>query len=99
MDNQISVHSGIKIPSRKYVPVIPHFTEQEHHTPPPLFPSVISMMTENRKAHKPHYYNKSHLKEKDSLHSYQDISSRVSTEVDPNIQSDENHHKNFWKVW
>ena len=54
------------------------------------------MITGKSKVHKPHSYTKSQLKEKDALPSYQDISSRVSTEVNNNFQSDEKHHSRFW---
>ena len=53
------------------------------------------MMTENSKVHHPHSYTKSQLKEKYSIPSYQNISSRVSTEVDPNIKSDKKTSQNM----
>ena len=53
------------------------------------------MTTEKSKVHKTHSYTRSHLKNKDSLPSYQDISSRVSPEVDNNIQSDEKLPQEF----
>ena len=46
-------------------------------------------MTESSKLHKPNSYNKSHLKEKDAIPSYQDISSRFRTEIDTNVHIDE----------
>ena len=57
------------------------------------------MMTEKSKVHKPRSYTTSYFNEKDTLPSYKDISSRVSTKIDPNFQSDEKHHRKFWKVW
>ena len=46
------------------------------------------MMTEKSKVHKPRSYTTSYFNEKDTLPSYKDISSRVSTKIDPNFQSD-----------
>ena len=46
-------------------------------------------MKENRKRHKTHTFIKSHVKDKDSLPSYQDISPNISTKIDTKNQSDE----------
>ena len=64
---------------------------------PPLS-SGGSTQKVNRKVNGKHSYTKSYFRDKDALPSYQDISSRVSTEIDTDFQSDENHHRNFWKV-
>ena len=39
--------------------------------------------------HNPHLFIKSRVKYKDTIPSYQDISPRISTEIDTNNQSDE----------
>ena len=51
--------------------------------------SSESLMPENRKVHKRHWYTKSHVKDKDAVPSYQYISSRDSIEIDNNFQCDE----------
>ena len=56
------------------------------------------MITGKSKAHKPHSYTKSQLKEMDALPSYQEISSRVSTEVNNNFQSDEKTSQKFLEM-
>ena len=52
-------------------------------------------MAQNSKVHKPHSYNKSYVKDKNALPSYQDITSRVSTEIYTNFQSDEKPSQAF----
>ena len=65
---------------------------------PPLY-YEISIIIKNRKVNNPYSYSKSHLKYMDALPSYQDISSRVSTELILTFKMIENHHNMFWKVW
>ena len=48
------------------------------------------MMILNSKVHKPHPYTNSYLKDKDALTSYQDFSSRVSSEIDTNFKNYQN---------
>ena len=51
--------------------------------------SSENLMTENSKVHNTHSFTKSHVRDKDTLFSYQDISSRVSTGIDTRNQSGE----------
>ena len=89
---------GIPKTSRKHVPIFPHDTVQEDIMKNrPL--SFVTSGTENSKGNKPNSFKKSHVKDKDVLPSYQDISSRVSTEIDTNFQSEKNHNKIFWNIY
>ena len=50
--------------------------------------SSRSTITENRKGHKPHKFIHSHIKDKDGLPSYQNLSPIISTEIYTKNQSD-----------
>ena len=53
-------------------------------------------MTEKSKVHNPQSYTNPKLKDKDFVTSFQEISSRVSTEVYTTIQSEDKQEQDFW---
>ena len=88
MDNRSSKYSVIPTPSVKHVPIILLVTEKECKTNPPLSYGS-SLMTENSRVHTTQSYTKKKLKDKDSIPSYEEIASRISTEVYTTIKSEE----------
>ena len=69
-----NIHSGIPMPSIKYVPIIPNEPVQEHHMKNrPLYSGIST--TKNSRG-------------KDALPSYKDISPNISTEIHTKQQYD-----------
>ena len=75
------------MPSIKYVPIITNEPVQEHHMKVRHIYSGGSM-TENRKGYKPCGYIKSYVKDKYALPTYEEISPKISTEIELKNQSD-----------
>ena len=92
-----NIHSGIPIPSIKYVLIIPNEHVKEHRMKNKTIYSW-KFNYRNIKGHKSHTFIKSHVKDKYALLSYQNISPRISTEISTKKQSDEGPSQEYLDI-